>query len=473
MAASRGAALEPQPPQGRLYGLVKNINDGFPIPLAMVEELPSDPISEQPPPAVETMFLSASVRGRLAFIENERMIAQIYADACTVVAAAKAAAETAEQSVCLSKMKVAELSKLCAFYDLPTNGKKPDLLQRLRQHDGATTPGHSLQKMVKIDDAFETVSRKWSPRLTVPVLERHLANSELNVLLSKQVIKQFTFTDFYHLFHNMTTRIIFDTKNEYCVGLRAALKIAIEKIGCTVLRSIVDGAVDKHSHMATHYFLTHPLIPVELRALGRIQDAVLFEVLGQAAQALTRPHKDPEWRIDSLHACLILLYRIFGRAVRDVGFLRRHTGLLCFTVSQLVNLMANIENQIRFVGTFSSVEFEQFKETSLTTRAIESSFSRLASNVGSGDKPTQHEIEGLVNHLDGLLVIMRQENKGFKVIESRRKRKMPETADAGWNDGDVAAEKRYQNETMKAAKGYTTGHASTRDHNAHAGGQRC
>jgi|AntAceMinimDraft_5_1070358.scaffolds.fasta_scaffold148935_1 hypothetical protein len=142
--------------------------------------------------------------------------------------------------------------------------------------------------------------------------------------------------------------------------------------------------------MAKHYFLTHPSVPNELRAPGSAQDAVLFEVLGQAAQALNRPHKDPEWRIDSLHACLVLLNRIVDRAVRDVDLLLCRAGLLCFTVSQPVNLMANLENQIRFVGTLSSEEFEQFKETSLSTRAIDSSFSRLASNVGSGDKPAQH-----------------------------------------------------------------------------------
>ena len=158
----------------------------------MVEELQSDTIPEQHPAAEAKMFLSASVRGRLAFVKNERERAQFYADACVVVAAAKTA-ETGEQSVCLSKMKVAKLSKLCAFYDLPTNGKKPDLLQRLHKHDGATTPGHSLRTMIEIDDAFVTVSQKWSSRLTMPVLDRHLANSELNVLLSEQVIEQFTF----------------------------------------------------------------------------------------------------------------------------------------------------------------------------------------------------------------------------------------------------------------------------------------
>lgn len=467
MAASRSAAAEPQPPKGRLHDVVKNINEAFAVPSTSVMELPSDPIAGQPPSAEAEMFLPAILRGRLAFLETERKNAQTFADASAVVAAAKA-----EQRVGLSKTAVSELSLLCKSFDLSTHGKKPDLVLRLRAHAETTPIDHLLRKMIEIDDALHTVAKKWVHRLSMPTLEHLVANSELNALLSKQVIKQFTFTDSYHLWHNMTTRLLFNTKDEYCVSLRVTLKLITEKIGCSVLRSIVNGAVDKHSHMATHYFLTHPSIPVELRALGRVQEAVLFEVLGEAAQALLRPHRDPEWRIDSLHACLILLYRIFGRAVRDVGFLRRKSSMFGFTVSQLVNLTANIENQIRFMGSLSSEALKKFKETSLTTRAIESSFSRIASNVGSGDKPTQWEIQGLVHHLDGLLVIMRQENKGFTVPESRRKRKMLESDDAGWNNGDVQAAARFQKETLMRAKGYTTGYASTRDHNAHAGGQR-
>jgi hypothetical protein len=49
---------------------------------------------------------------------------------------------------------------------------------------------------------------------------------------------------------------------------------------------------------------------------------------------------------------------------------------------------------------------------------------------------------------------------------------MLESDDAGWNNGDVQAAARFQKETLMRAKGYTTGYASTRDHNAHAGGQR-
>jgi hypothetical protein len=70
-----------------------------------------------------------------------------------------------------------------------------------------------------------------------------------------------------------------------------------------------------------------------------------------------------------------------------------------------------------------------------------------------------------------MLVIMHQEDRGFEVKESSRKRKVLESSDDGWNDGNEAAQ-RHQEDMRKRAKGYTTGHASTRDHNAHAGGQR-
>ena len=471
MAASRHSAPPaPRPEEvvGHLIDMVKKINIAFPAPLMSVEELPSDPIKGQPLAAKRKMFMSARLRGQLAFVQNEMVAANQFADAGELIADAKTLG-----NIGLSKQKVTQLRMLCSDRALLGTGLKEDLVARLAEF-AATDAGAgdaALREMCRIDAAYTTLANKWCPRLNTADLNRFVANSFLAVY-AKEDAEMKTFSDNYHLFHNMVTRIIFNTADPYLRQFRKILIEAVESIGCPTLRSIVHGAVDKHSHAATQYLITHRELPMELRRLGREKEAVLYEVLGQTAQALLRPHKDPESRIDSLQACLILIYRMFGRAARDVGFLRTKGSVLGFTVSQLVNLKANIENQIALMKHMNFSEFVSFKETSLTTRALESFFSRLASNVGSGEKPTQHEVQGKANHLDGMLVIMRQEDRGFEVKESSRKRKVLESSDDGWNDGNEEAAQRHQEDMRKRAKGYTTGHASTRDHNAHAGGQR-
>jgi hypothetical protein len=116
------------------------------------------------------------------------------------------------------------------------------------------------------------------------------------------------------------------------------------------------------------------------------------------------------------------------------------------------------------------------KETGLTSRYAESHFSRLFANKGSGGKLTQHEIMGVVNKLDALLVLMRTPDKGFTIVESSRKRKWTEGADEGWNrDGDDEDEEGgamgevdevYEAASRKTAKGYTVGFTSTRHQNS-------
>jgi len=101
---------------------------------------------------------------------------------------------------------------------------------------------------------------------------------------------------------------------------------------------------------------------------------------------------------------------------------------------------------------------EAAKETALSTRYVESHFGQLP---GVGDKPTQHEIKGFTVRLDALIKLSRmgRDELGFSIRKSKRKRKFPESADLGWNDGNDDG--RFERDMLRRVKGYVTGKGGT------------
>lgn len=153
---------------------------------------------------------------------------------------------------------------------------------------------------------------------------------------------------------------------------------------------------------------------------------------------MAETRKDRGVADQGLHACNLLLFRIMGRAMHDVAAIRAtKKRAMGFTINQLMDLLANNEARIRWLRTLSASERSAAKETAVTTRYVESFFSKLMANKGSGEKMTQNEIQGVVCKLDALLLLMRTAGKGFTIAESRRKRKFVEGTDANWNDGTV------------------------------------
>ena len=92
--------------------------------------------------------------------------------------------------------------------------------------------------------------------------------------------------------------------------------------------------------------------------------------------------------------------------MRDVDAIRGQKRQLGFTCNQLMDLLAINEARSQYLENFSPAERAAFKETALTTRYVESYFSRMCANKGSGEKLTQHEIQGVVKKLDAILVLL-------------------------------------------------------------------
>ena len=193
----------------------------------------------------------------------------------------------------------------------------------------------------------------------------------------------------------------------------------------------------------------------------------MLDILGRAANAWTKPHLTNQQRTLDLHLCSLLVFRFFGRSIRDVGALRSTKAVGGILTNQLMDLLANNEVREAFQALIPP---GVLKETALSTRALETSFSQIFSNAGSGVKPTQHEIMGVVRKLDAMIPMLRDDKKGFTIRESKRKRKFVEGPDSGWNDGKDDGGK-YTADLWKRAKLYTNGKAPTiRTFSQRAGG---
>jgi len=463
-----------------------DINTAFQSPLITVSELPTAPMTGpegedlQPPAARDTLFLSARVRMQLSWVEKQLGDAKAYVTRCETLRQA-----AVDELKPLSKMLVGDLKKLLLSRKLNMTGLKEKLVQRLL--DYAEQPASALDKdlhaLVKLEGALK--SPPWKPPIPMADLERFAANAVLGEVQSEGLKQGSTsrlpkkdealaFTDPHHLFHNMTTLLIFGKDETRPVLNRKTLLEAAMTIGDTHLISILNQTVDKHSHIATHYLMTHKGLVKELRKLGStgFRDAVVLETIGRARQAWEKPYLTMAWRNKALQATTLLLLRVFGRSIRDVGALRRQKlEGTCFTVNQFLDLLANTDALHQYLGRLSLSEYISFKHTTLSTRGLESSFSALTANMGSGEKMTQSEIQGVVPKLDALLILKTTANKGYTIVHSRRKRKFEVDADVDFNKPCKEKTERWDRDTKKRTGGYIGGRAPcNRDYNASAGG---
>jgi hypothetical protein len=459
-----------------------DINTAFPSSLMTVSELPSAPMTGpngedlQPPAASATLFLSARVRTQLAWVERVRVGAQEYVTRCELLRQADA-----DHVKPISKMAVGDLRTFLLSRKLESKGLKKDLVGRLLEHAKlpASAADKELQGLVKLE------GETWKPPIPMSDLERFAANAVL-AEMQNEGLKQgstsrlpekgevLALTDPYHLFHNMTTLLIFGKDDERPILNRLTLLEAAKVIGDNHLISILSQTVDKHSHMATHYLMTHKGLAAELRKHGSagFRDAVVLETIGRARQAWEKPYFTRAWRTKALQATTLLLLRVFGSSIRDVGALRKQKAEgTCFTVNQFLDLLANTEARHQYMERLSDSELAGFKETTLSTRGLESGFSSLTANMGSGEKLTQAEIIGVVWKLDALLAIKMKVGKGYTIVHSRRKRKFEVGPDLDFNTPSQKKTEAWDKVARRSVGGYIGGRAPcNRDYNASAGG---
>ena len=205
--------------------------------------------------------------------------------------------------------------------------------------------------------------------------------------------------------------------------------------------------------MATFFFMAHSGMHAELRAMadeatkeGRLQDAavlraeeqasfldaVVMDTLGRAADAWLSPHLTEAWRTKALHSTSVLVRRLFGPAMYGTSALCSTERPFSVTVNQVLGVLSNNEAWLQWLESLPPAVRAEAKETAVSTRCVESRFSRLYSNVGSGHKPTQPaRDQGNGNKVERLYRFMKNPGAGFIIQESSRKRKITESSDGG------------------------------------------
>ena len=247
----------------------RDISSAFPTPLVDFVRLPSISfvtnagVDQQPAAARNAVFLTALQRCQLAFVEEERIRADQF------VAYNVATDEGGEAN--LSRWKLGDMRAYLREHGLESEGTKPKVVERLLDFAelsvmvGAGGVDAHLQRSAQL----ERWSR-WTSSLKPDQWRRHAANAEFAKLQNEGFRKGFfrrcpeegdkpvAFYDAYHLFHRMVLRILFGGGGGPGGILNQSnLRAAAEELGDPLLASLVYQKVDKNSHMATHYFLTH------------------------------------------------------------------------------------------------------------------------------------------------------------------------------------------------------------------------
>ena len=140
--------------------------------------------------------------------------------------------------------------------------------------------------------------------------------------------------------------------------------------------------------------------------------------------------------------------------------------------NQLLDLLTAMDVFEQIFFSLSPAQQKNLNASSLTTRNLESSFSRLSSNCGSGEKMVLEQIQGSVRRLDALSALVRL-GMGpgcYTHQQSSRKRKLDEDASSTWSDG-TADDASFFMEFRARAEGYCGNRMQIRDMNKIEGGQ--
>jgi len=344
----------------------------------------------------------------------------------------------------------------------------------------------------------------FSPTLSVGVLTLHVANLKLRQI-RKEAMSHGRFyipppgtaiscVDPYHNFHNFVTHLLkqliqsggdngvnddgggSDAGGEEGDGgdigenvlvLKHLLRAAKE-LGDRDLLTILNGSFDRHSHLCTSYVLDHPPLWEKMRALGYAREAVVLKVMGGAYAAWCKPHSTEGARTRSLHLLSIMVHRLFGPGMLDVRVLTSKS-FGGFPTRQWQDFVANADARAAVLESLPPDLRKVFKETSMTTISVESSFSLLPSSAGSSAKPPATEIQGNAPKLDMVRDIKRRATDE-EYQESKRKRKLSDLHGGGsWNDGNWK-NRVFNVDRKRAIKRYTKGRMDVRLLNQKRGG---
>ena len=174
-----------------------------------------------------------------------------------------------------------------------------------------------------------------------------------------------------HTMHNFITKVIWGQDGHapslYLVSIEH-LKLASEQLKDETLSKVIERSSDKHSHACSLFVATHRELQQKLIELGFLQGLTFGT------------------RLYYLSRLRLTIYAIFGQdALCKVDVLRsQHTAGV--PTNQLLDMLAAIDVFEHIYFALSPALRHKMNASSLTTRNLESSFSSLSSNCGSGEK---------------------------------------------------------------------------------------
>jgi len=341
------------------------------------------------------------------------------------------------------------------------------------------------------------IPSSYKPEITVAKLKTHVANIKLRQL-REEAHRQGRFylppkghavacVDPYHNFHNFVTQLLkqlcghgVDDADDNDDGgggdsgervlVLAHLQAAADQLADRDLICILSGSFDRHSHLCTSLVIDNPALWAKMKELGYVREAKVLEIMGGAYAAWCKPHSTEGDRTRSLHLLTVMVHRLFGAGMVDVRVLTCHSfgGFPC---RQWLDFIANADARAALLDSLNEEERKLFKETSMTTISVESSFSLLPSSLGSSAKPPATQIQGKAPKLDAVRDIKR--DPGTCTFQwSKRKRKAGDLFGGGsWNDGidDNGAADRDRRKRLVTS---VTGRMNVRLLNQKRGGMR-
>ena len=289
------------------------------------------------------------------------------------------------------------------------------------------------------------------------------------------------FGDFDHLIHNAVSRILWVPKNheekEGDLLRRSVLQQAVDKLQDHVLSCAMDCAYDKLGHAVSQYFISHRGLQAQLEELGFIGDALLLEVLGESWQAWKRPHLTLRVRTEALEWLSVVVWRILGVSnVLDGRFRAERTAGI--VTDQLFDLLSDVDARLEALTRLADCGGDaegSFRESSTTTRSLESLFSLLAGQRGVGDKPYALGIQQRLRHIEVAQLVKYSCTDNFSCRFSKKRRYQSDADHEDYSDGSSSLkdDAKWILDMSKVAARFCRNHASVHHENARTGGVGC
>ena len=180
---------------------------------------------------------------------------------------------------------------------------------------------------------------------------------------------------------------------------------------------------------------------------------------------------------EALERLSVVVWRILGVSnVLDGRFRAKRTAGI--VTDQLFDLLSDVDARLEALTRLADCGGDaegSFRESSTTTRSLESLFSLLAGQRGVGDKPYALGIQQRLRHIEVAQLVKYSCTDNFSCRFSKKRRYQSDADHEDYNDGSSSLkdDAKWILDMSKVAARFCRNHASVHHENARAGGVGC